>query len=1251
VAVDIAELGIKVTTQGVSEATSSMEGLSATATRLMDTIKSLLAVAGVGLGFGELVRSIEDSQSAFAQLNAVVTSTHAATGYMTSELVRMAQAFQQVTSFSAPTIERAETILLQYGKIGREVFPQVVQAAMNLAARMGGDLPAAAMALGRIAENPLRALQALRVAHIALTETQVEAVKRFAVLGEGGKALQVVLAAVAQQAGGAAAAEFATLGGKLAALRNSFNDLLTLIGEGGFSAAVTQIVVRLRDWIAANGDTARSLGALAGGALLTIADLIGKAATHTTLLKVAFEGLLGIKVAEWIYGIGVALVGITFTPGGLVLAGIGLVAAAVLLIATNWQKVKDAFDTYWNDSSGKTTDIAKACAGMAVEGLRAPPVAPRPPPRRMPSWSSGVGTAIGEGYSALFGGQKPPAPSPYWTTDESVRQLEESMSPAIPVMTGGAGARGGVTPPTGVETPEEQKASLALERKIAAMKAEVAVYQQHSALLATTAPTERALTLAYSDQARAMERKFEIDKAAAGLDDTTPKKFVDQIKAETGALYDAKKAQEDLLAEGKLMESIATPWEKLNLAIKTVGLTIKETTGYAAMMRQEVVRFQVGTQSLAETAGLRTATQGLARATLATTYAGTPSTGTLAGTQAQTELKYDQEIADAREKITATQLMFNAAQMQAAGWTPKQIADEKERNTLIVGNLNATVSNLEAEKQITLQTDLQVESAKVLASIATPEQQLAGKYADLAAMVSAGKISAQAADLAAGKFAEQLTGVTSTMDKLKAASVDAFKAIRDSVGGATDALEKYLMSPEKHRDAMKTLMTDLRSVGTGLFDTLQKSISQTFVTGPLDTMLKGGLQRWQSGGGFMDSFFGNHQPAVPDWQRLQSGAGGVGGALGAPGTVTALGTAGNWMFVKVMNFPTGTGTTNAPGLNADGTGMSPAQWMSFVTGGAVDSNGNATGMGQGSTVDPNAMWAYLSGEPVSTTPINTRSGSIAGTGTFNSAANVYGPSAGAAMTPGTGTFGPAFGSATGNAIAGIGATEAAGAGNSTGGMIGSTILGSMGPLLGAGLTSLIGSTGPQGWGGIGGSGMMGMLPGLIGSWSQGTGMMGMLGGAASGAGSLLSSAGTGIMELLSMLFANGGVIAGGQVQQYGLGQIFTKPTMFPMANGMGLIGEAGPEAAMPLTRTASGRLGVHTSGGGGSDSGGVVSVVMHNHTGSDMQHNAKVRRRPDGSKQMVIELKQMFIDDVNSGGKVAQAFEGKYGLKQNAALR
>ncbi len=64
------------------------------------------------------------------------------------------------------------------------------------------------------------------------------------------------------------------------------------------------------------------------------------------------------------------------------------------------------------------------------------------------------------------------------------------------------------------------------------------------------------------------------------------------------------------------------------------------------------------------------------------------------------------------------------------------------------------------------------------------------------------------------------------------------------------------------------------------------------------------------------------------------------------------------------------------------------------------------------------------------------------------------------------------------------------------------------------------------------------------------------------------------------LFANGGSFSQGRVMPFAKGGIISGPTTFPMRGGTGLMGEAGPEAIMPLTRGANGRLGVEMSGGG-----------------------------------------------------------------------
>ncbi len=72
-----------------------------------------------------------------------------------------------------------------------------------------------------------------------------------------------------------------------------------------------------------------------------------------------------------------------------------------------------------------------------------------------------------------------------------------------------------------------------------------------------------------------------------------------------------------------------------------------------------------------------------------------------------------------------------------------------------------------------------------------------------------------------------------------------------------------------------------------------------------------------------------------------------------------------------------------------------------------------------------------------------------------------------------------------------------------------------------------------------------------------------------------------------MPYANGAPFSQGRVMPFAKGGVISSATTFPMRGGTGLMGEAGPEAIMPLARGADGKLGVRGAGGG------AVNVTMN----------------------------------------------------------
>jgi phage-related minor tail protein len=89
---------------------------------------------------------------------------------------------------------------------------------------------------------------------------------------------------------------------------------------------------------------------------------------------------------------------------------------------------------------------------------------------------------------------------------------------------------------------------------------------------------------------------------------------------------------------------------------------------------------------------------------------------------------------------------------------------------------------------------------------------------------------------------------------------------------------------------------------------------------------------------------------------------------------------------------------------------------------------------------------------------------------------------------------------------------------------------------------------------------------------------------ASGIGNSLNG---GLTKLFGGLFGGGGAAGDpsgfrlGAIKPFAAGGVIGAPTYFPLSSGgLGLAGEAGPEAIMPLSRGADGRLGIAASGAG-----------------------------------------------------------------------
>ena len=132
-----------------------------------------------------------------------------------------------------------------------------------------------------------------------------------------------------------------------------------------------------------------------------------------------------------------------------------------------------------------------------------------------------------------------------------------------------------------------------------------------------------------------------------------------------------------------------------------------------------------------------------------------------------------------------------------------------------------------------------------------------------------------------------------------------------------------------------------------------------------------------------------------------------------------------------------------------------------------------------------------------------------------------------------------------------------------------------------------------------------------------------------------SGKGSGLVGAImgALPFANGGAFSSGsQIQAYADGGVVGGPTMFPMSGGKtGLMGEAGPEAIMPLKRGKNGKLGVETSGSG--------SVVVNNNFNIAANGDESVKRIIQGEMPKISEAtKRAVVDSKRRGGSYGRSF-------------
>jgi len=145
-------------------------------------------------------------------------------------------------------------------------------------------------------------------------------------------------------------------------------------------------------------------------------------------------------------------------------------------------------------------------------------------------------------------------------------------------------------------------------------------------------------------------------------------------------------------------------------------------------------------------------------------------------------------------------------------------------------------------------------------------------------------------------------------------------------------------------------------------------------------------------------------------------------------------------------------------------------------------------------------------------------------------------------------------------------------------------------------------------------------------------------------GSTASSSGTAIADYGSnfQFNAKGGVYSSSDLSAYS-GQVVDNPTFFAFAKGAGVMGEAGPEAIMPLTRAADGSLGVRAVSGGASEGAAPQVFITINGDGSTASQSSGGLEKFGKSVGNFVrdEYRKLIQADLRPGGAIWNSTNGR----------
>lgn len=218
---------------GIKDTEKDLGDLGKSTSKLGDMAKAA-AIGGIGALAAGLSYAVDQAMEAERVTRAteqVIRSTGGAAGLTADEVGDLAAAMSELTGMDDEAIQSAENVLLTFTSVGKDVFPQATEAALDMSAALGQDLQGSITMIGKALQDPIQGVSALARVGVNFNESAKDTIKRMVEMNDVAGAQKFILKELNTEFGGMAKALGDTVEGKINKAKNALDNFAAAIGE------------------------------------------------------------------------------------------------------------------------------------------------------------------------------------------------------------------------------------------------------------------------------------------------------------------------------------------------------------------------------------------------------------------------------------------------------------------------------------------------------------------------------------------------------------------------------------------------------------------------------------------------------------------------------------------------------------------------------------------------------------------------------------------------------------------------------------------------------------------------------------------------------------------------------------------------------------------------------------------------------------------------------------------------------------